>query len=206
MKNIVLIIICFCAIGNSNCQSKKTVEIPLNKKGNFVLGYNLTKKYNKILGLPPLEEGYDSLQLRIWCTYGNLKKTHLILISNNDGKWNGTLYRLLINRKADSDTSYFLEKEEKRKVTPKSGWEQLTNNMNELKITVLPSYEYLPGYGIGVDGEFYMIEIATRNKYRFYDYFDPQNEAKDFKEAAALEKFLKILEYEFSFQRNEIFE
>ena len=204
MKILVLIILSFCTTGNASCQRKVSVEIPVDKSGNFVRLYNIKKKYDKILGLPSLENGYDSFQLRVWCNYGNLKKTHLIVISNKAGKWDGTLYRLLIDSK--SDTSYFLEKADKKQITPRSGWGQLISKMNELKIPTLLSYEYLPGYGIGVDGEFYMVEVATQNKYRFYDYYDPRNEAKDYKEAEVLEEFLEILEKEFSFHRHEILE
>lgn len=99
-----------------------------------------------------------------------------------------------------------MEKEEKRELLPKSGWQNLIKVMNDLGIPMLKSYEYLPNYEIGFGGYHYMIEVATAKRYRFYDYFNPQDEVKDYPEAAALEKFLTILEREFSFKRDEIFE
>ena len=186
------------------CQEKTSIEIPVDDKGNAVFLYKVARSYAKLLNLPSLETGYDSLQVRIWFNYGNLKKTHLIIISNKEKRWAGTLYRLLVDKK--NDTSYFLEKEKKQKVIPKSGWEKMIRAMNKLKIPALISCEYLSEYGAGVDTEYYMIEVATKNNYRFYDYFDPKEGAKEYKEAAALENFLKKLEKEFLFLRREVFQ
>lgn len=202
MEGLTLIILSFCVLENTFCQRKVSAEIPVDEKGNFVFLFNVVKKYNKLLDLPSLETGYDSLELRIWCNYGNLKKTHLIIVSNQAGKWDGTLFRLLIDKK--NDTSYFLEKKKKLKLIPKSGWGEMIKAMNELRIPELKSYENLP-YGIGVDGQYYMVEIATKNNYRFYDYFDPQEAPKNYSEAIAFEKFLITLEKEFLFLRREVF-
>lgn len=75
--------------------------------------------------------------------------------------------------------------------------------MNDLKIPNLVSCEYLPEYGYGADTDYYMVEIANKNKYRFYDYFAPKSTSKQFKEAEAFEKFLTLLEDEFDFIRPE---
>lgn len=208
--SLILIIVSFSFINYAVCQKNKEkpsgeviLEIPKDKKGGFVPAYSEVRSFTKLLNLFSLESGYDSLQLRIWCNYGYLKKRHMIVISNQNGKWNGKLFTLIMNKR--SDTLYYLEHKEEKNIGIKdSQWTELIKKMNILKIPSLKSYEYLPKYGSGVDTDYYMIEVATKKKYRFYDYYDPKSEAKNFKEAENLDKFLTILEKEFGFTRTTI--
>lgn len=207
MKLFVLIIISLSL--NSKTFGQKTtdslsnkirIEIPTEENGRLVSLYYTTKTYNRLLKLDSLEKGYDSIQIRIWCNYGLLKRRHLVVMSSQKGKWTGKLYVLMINRKNDKE--YFIESNEEKYAVPKSGWGDLIRIMNSLNIPGLVSCDYLTGYGFGVDTDYYMVEIGTKNKYRFYDYFDPKSNSKEYKEAKAIEKFLSVLESEFSFTRS----
>jgi hypothetical protein len=209
-RSFCLIIILLGLINYAVCQKNKEktsgkviLEIPKDKKGELVREYKTITAYTTLLNLVSLEPGYDSLQLRIWCNYGLLKKSHMVLISNQNGKWQGKLFTLRIDIR--SDTLYYLEdRKEKNIEITASQWMELIKKMNILKIPSLKSSEYLPKYRSGVDTDYYMVEVATKNKYRFYDYEDPMGESKNFKEAENLEKFLTILEKEFGFKRTTI--
>lgn len=119
MKTPGLAIFCLFLICVSACQTdiKKPnfeeifKEIPFEKNGDYVSVYKKAKAIANLLELDSLEVGYDSIQVRIWFCYGLLKKTHLIIILNQNSKWGGKFYDLMINAKAGK--GYFLEKKTK---------------------------------------------------------------------------------------------
>lgn len=162
------------------------------------------------LNLESIENGFDSIQIRIWMNYGLLRKEHLVIFKNDGNKWNGLLIDFESDSKIVEDsigsfgnlTNYAITKE--INVSPGSGWKSFIKKLSELKIFTLPDSENVPGMNWGGgDLPVYSIEIATKKLYRFYTYTLPSSYEKNIPEAKNMEAILKLLEKEFRFKRLE---
>ncbi len=81
-------------------------------------------------------------------------------------------------------------------MTPKSGWATFSKKLLDLKIVTLPNQEDVKGYGSGFDGRTYNIEVATKNQYRFYGYWEPQQFQSKFWQAKNMADILNLFEIE----------
>ncbi|MDP3665971.1 MAG: hypothetical protein Q8R50_04760 [Sediminibacterium sp.] len=196
-----------------SCKTKPTVEtllqkknikreIPFTKKGEPAFIYRLYKYQASHLKLDALEVGYDSLQIRIWYDYGLLDVKNVVVIKGGNEQWSAELLTLQFD---DNDSSYMRKpilKERINKV-PVSGWPSFIKGLSELNITKLPDQAKVAGYKdiLGADGVSYNVEVATKEEYRFYSYWQPGAYKKKFKEAMSMESALEFLEKELSFKR-----
>lgn len=206
---IVLLVLLFFL----SCKTKPVVDIapqgenikrdiPLTKKGEPDYFYKLTKYQASKLKLDSLEIGYDSLQIRIWCEYGLLNAQNVIIIKGNNNKWSAELLTLQFD---ENDSSYMqmpILKDRINKV-PTSGWPSFINVLTSLNITKLPDQGKVAGYKdvLGADGVSYIVEVATKEEYRLYSYWQPDIYKKDYKEAMSMESILQFLEKELAFKR-----
>lgn len=145
------------------------------------------------LQLDSLENGYDSLQLRIWLGHSMAVTKHVVIIKNRNKKWNGQL------------VSYRRQKENEqpeKKVTiihPGSGWDIFIEKLYKLNIMTLASETDVSGYnGRGLDGISYEFETATPKMYRFYSYSNPQDNTS-LAQAGDVLQIASLLEKEFDF-------
>lgn len=212
MRNIYVIVLLSSLLFLS-CKTKPVVDttpqgknikrdIPLTKKGNPDYFYKLSKYQASKLKLDSLEIGYDSLQIRIWCEYGLLNAQNVIIIKGNNNKWSAELLTLQFG---ENDSSYMqmpILKERINKV-PTSGWPSFINGLTSLNITRLPDQGKVAGYKdiLGADGVSYIVEVATKEEYRLYSYWQPDIYKKEYKEAMSMELILEFLEKELSFKR-----
>jgi hypothetical protein len=60
----------------------------------------------------------------------------------------------------------------------------------------LPNQDDIPNYGNGTDGRTYNVEVATKNQYRFYGYWEPQEYQNKFWQAKNMADILKLFETE----------
>ncbi len=65
----------------------------------------------------------------------------------------------------------------------------------------LPNMDDIPNYTGGIDGCSYDVEIATKNNYRFYDYWEPETVNEKHWQAKNLVHILNLIEAEFEFKR-----
>lgn len=129
----------------------------------------------KQLELDSLESGFKELQIRIWYDHSLFNPRELVVITNRNNSWTATLYELDVEWKGDIEK---IENSRKKDVTPKSGWTTFVNKLLSLQILSLPDQDKINGYGQGVDGTTYNFEIATKNQYRFYSYWEPKSRQK----------------------------
>jgi hypothetical protein len=66
----------------------------------------------------------------------------------------------------------------------------------ELKVLTLPHQFDVKGYGGGLDGRTYNVEVATKDQYRFYGYWEPQYYQNKFWQAKNMADILRLLEKE----------
>lgn len=200
------VIICCCNTRHESSYKNSSVdtvtkEIPLTKKGKPDFFYKLIKQKAAQLKLDSLEKGYDSLQIRIWYDYSFLENQQLVVIKRVSQKWNCELYTLKVDWNDSSRYDKIISKIVIEK-EPISGWDNFTKQLLDLKIMSLPDMRKVPGYNeiIGADGNSFNVEIATKDKYRFYGYWEPGNFSQ-YWQAKNMEDILRLIEREFDFKR-----
>jgi len=173
-------------------------EIPTDKRGDYFPSYYLIKKYTKKAELRNLENGFDSICIRLWYIYGIGSSWQVVEIKKNSKEWLSEFILLTADKnKKDSSTriqkSILFEK-------PKSGWDVFTKELFNYNITTLPTDELIKGYKRNTDGHFVIVEIATEKYYRIFNYSD-LNYNSNIKEARVISDIMKLVEREFGVER-----
>jgi hypothetical protein len=170
-----------------------TKEIPVQKNGAVNVFYQSAKSKQRQLGLDSLENGFDNLQIRVWYDYALVRERKLVVLTNKERKWTAKVCYLQVAW--DGKTESILTKKI-IKVKPGSGWETFSKKLLNLKIVTLPDQNEVKGYGQGFDGKTYHVEVATKNLYRFYGYWEPQQFQGRFWQAKNMADILQLLETE----------
>lgn len=171
-------------------------EIPKYKNGQYNVFYTAYSNAAIALGLDKIENGFDSLQLRIW--YPERVQQHVVVIIRISKGWKATLYTYeevydIVNG-IDSINNIKV-----RKLAPQSGWISFTKKLIGLNITTLVDSDNIPNYsGGGADGNSYCVEVATNDKYRFYTY--GEIEGIDIQEARQMVRIMNLSNTEFSIE------
>jgi len=168
-------------------------EIPTYSDGGVSIFYELAKTRQKQLGLDSLENGFDNLQIRLWYDFSLVRERKLVVITNKDINWTATVFDFQVDWNGHTET--ILSKNVKQ-VTPKSGWQDFSKKLFSLNVLTLPNQHDIPNYGGGADGRTYNVEVATKNQYRFYGYWEPQDYQDMFWQAKNMADILKLIEDE----------
>lgn len=112
-----------------------------------------------------------------------------------------SVYTMKVHWNDTTRTEKILSKNVYRK-EPASGWDNFMKRLFDLQIMSLPDMSRVPGYEEldGADGASYFIEFATKDKYRFYGYWEPAIFTQ-FWEARNMEEILRLIEQELDFKR-----
>src|SRR5437762_516793 len=107
-------------------------EIPCYASGKKDIFYTAIRKFEKIANLDTLENGFDSLQIRIWYNYAKTRSGKKIFsIKRQNKNWTGTLY-------TDFTDSI-------KNVIPKSGWSSFMKKLFSDDIMTLPNMDEIKG-------------------------------------------------------------
>ena len=202
MKVLFFLIAIICSLSCQRKSQKSIVEkdIPIWYENKPDLFYQLISKKSKQLKLDKLENGFDSLQIRIWYDFALSNKDKLLILKYKNSKWKGFYYSLNVEWNAYKLTNK-VKKARKFEVQPKSGWESFITKIFENKIESLPNMKDINGLvDRWSDGKTYSIEIATKSKYRFYKYHLPEK-FLEFEEVKNMTEILKVIESEFGIKR-----
>ena len=194
-----------CADRNKNPSRKKqqleyniTTDIPLNGRGEKVLGYRFLRQMENKLDLYDISKGYDSIQLRIWYSYAFHDIGQVIILTYEGDEWTADLctykFAKKINGRFDTLSTF-------KKGLPKSGWNFFIPRLYELEVLTLPDLDKISGTMVISDGDVFTVEFGTKSKYRMYQYVDPSDFQDTWREAKQMERILQIIEWEFNFKR-----
>ncbi|MEZ5043302.1 MAG: hypothetical protein R2828_25625 [Saprospiraceae bacterium] len=196
IKLILILIICGCNGQSKQIETEIKKEIPTWNDGEVDLFYKLIKQKREQLKLRDLEEGFDSLQIRIWIDYSLIDFRELYTFEYQNNKWTGVYYFMRADWNSNDLTETITETERKI-INPKSGWTDFSNKLLELEITALPNMRDIEGLVDGwTDGTTYNVEIGTKSNYRFYSYHLP-DKFTEFWQAQNMVEILKLIEEEF---------
>lgn len=194
----ILIIGLFSCTGRTaNHNSEFTREISRYDNGDVDLLYKLTQDKARQLKLDAIENGYDSIKIRVWYNYSLINNRKLLVLSNRNGVWSGTLYKMTVNWDPQINKET-IETIEKGQVVPRTGWANFINKLYELQILTLPDMDDIQNLRDNwLDGVDYNVEIATKNQYRFYEYHMPDKFQDEFWQAKNMMGILNLIQDEF---------
>lgn len=168
-------------------------EIRTDSDGQPDLFYTLAKSKQNQLGLDSLENGFAGLQIRVWYDFSRSTERRLVVIKNMDTTWTATVYNMNVNWDGESET---IIKKDVKQVTPKSGWGNFAKQLLDLKIVSLPDMKNIPGFDVGKDGKMFNVEIASKNQYRFYGYWEPDQYSNKYWQAKNMAEILELFKVE----------
>jgi hypothetical protein len=202
MKRGIFLLLSFLMIISIYCHSgmekpaKFITDIPDIKNGKSAMLTGL-KASRDSLKLDTLENGFDSLQIRIWLTYKRKDTFQVISLKHCNNSWYGNycLAAFFPNEHRDSVLYY---SKIKRSLQPKIRWQALIDSLVGFNILTLPDCTKLKDYPFPFEGgNSLTFEISTESQYRLYMYQLPSTFKDTFKEAANVDDILKLLSYEF---------
>jgi hypothetical protein len=168
-------------------------EIPTYIGGNVDIFYQLAKDRQKQLGLDTLENGFHDLQIRVWYNAALVREQRLVIITNKDTSWTADIYDFQVDL---GDKTQTIISKQISQVSPKSGWPTFSKKLLDLRIMTLLNQDDVEGYSAEKDGRTYSVEVATKNQYRFYSYWEPQGYKDKFLEAKYMTDILNLFETE----------
>lgn len=173
-------------------------DIPMGTRG-YKPGYIYTQMLTSKSQMNIIENGFDSLCIRLWYGYSFDSRIQCLTITKTGFKWEAE-YNLLTTFLDDKDSILSIEKSTEKKF-PKSGWHTFIKKLLDQNVTTLPDDWLIPGSAsTPTHGDVVSVEIATRNNYRYYSYYSP-GWYRGVKEAQAMQEILRLVEYEFSFKK-----
>ncbi len=174
-------------------------DIPLDKRGKPKSIYNKKNEIESKVGLKTMETGFDTMQIRIWYGVALSDSLQLLVLEDDKVKWTGRFYQIKYQYSNSRDSIVSCSKSI-HLITPKSGWTYAKQKLLSLGILTLPDSGEIPDYSICNDGSGVTIEVATKNKYRIYNY-PCINAQKGIWQADSISKIIQVLEEEFEFKR-----
>jgi hypothetical protein len=169
-----------------------TKDIPYYKSGRPTPYFYAIREKEKYLNLDTIENGYDSLQIRIWYNYPKSGVGYQILsLKRQNSIWTATLYTRARGYTSSKGTNL--------QVNPISDWNIFMKKLYSYNIMSLPDLYKIKGYrGFAIDGWSYYIEISDKHHYRLYSYHHPESFYKQrFKDVRKMMKILKLIRKEF---------
>jgi len=179
-------------------------EIPRYPNNRIFKYYKFTKQKQKQLDLSVPENGFDSLQIRLWFTYpenlyqfGELLELNFIPGQEPFVKY----YKLDIFFNPTREYEVINFHKDTIIKEPKNGWVELSNKIESLKITELPTISDLKEFqdSVMLDDLFnntsltVVTEVSTDSSYRYFEYnnFDKYQEIKEVNNMYTFIKYIR---------------
>jgi len=187
-----------CTSANIISEDSIIKDIPVTKNGSLPSYYKFVKKNEGKLNLSNLENGVDSIEIRIWFGYSANDTAQAIIIKNIRGNWESKILTLEDKRLGIGDANP-VRIINSKKITPKNGWNNFIESLFKLKINTLPDKRYISNYPDIIDGSGVIFEIASPKSYRIYNYVEPGMYQNMIPQAKLVSKIILALETELDF-------
>ena len=204
--NITLLAFVCCRSQDSNFKPKAISPPPdsvIREIPKFFQRKQWTEYFSALqssLNMRPLHDGFKDWQLRIWvahAVYDYMDSAQLIILTKEDDRISGTLYTYVARESKRLGKTHVETNGRFVSLVPKSGWTSFMDSLNKLSIFTLPDHTKIEGYFLATDSYGVMLEAATKNSYRLYDYPDYSQHVGKIPEAEKLYQALKLMEDEF---------
>ncbi|WP_046369059.1 hypothetical protein [Flavihumibacter petaseus] len=171
-------------------------EVPLSKHGLPYGYYRRKPQMEQYLNLHSLENGFDSLQIRIWYKSGDYETSNLFVLKSQSAEWQADQFNWTYQESVHGDSVWPVGIQHRQSV-PRSGWQVFIGELNALELTTLQDSHSIKDYPDFADGSGVVVEVASKKRYRIYSYAEPKQAAKNVPEAARINAALELIENEF---------
>ena len=200
---LLLVPFCYCNQSTNNSYSESKLdtmrrEIPLYSDGKERWGYLFKNKVLEQINGDFLENGFDSIQIRIWSVLENIDSVKLLVLKNIDHEWSADLYRAYYSCETIKD-SLILKQVKSESKTPKSGWNAFIKELFMLEITSLSDYSKVKGYEAVTKGDTFFVEIASKSEYKFSEHPAPFLLKDSVMEADRMYSILNLVQFELGY-------
>lgn len=161
-------------------------------------GFFQRSKFTRMLGIKNLEQGTDSICIRVHYSVSLLSTSVMLELKNTGGKWIAEVSKIKshfnsVEERVDSFSRVM------RVDYPRSGWIKLINQLFELNILSLDDDSVIPRDLVSAvnDGDGIEFEIATNNTYRNYAYSNPDFQPKEIWQVRNVIRIKELLWTEF---------
>ncbi|WP_347158315.1 hypothetical protein [Pontibacter chitinilyticus] len=169
------------------------ISLPLlgqNKKESFWKNY-IDEDVSE-LNLQNLENSDYTTAIRLWKPYQVVE-----FIKVNDSVYQGQLVNFVtkLNRKEEKKAVV-----SEKVIIPASVTKILIEQLQKEGVEELPDSYDVEGYVNGLDGTTYVFEVSSRDKYRVYSYWEPENDHyqnSDLREVKSVRNVLSAINKEF---------
>jgi hypothetical protein len=188
------------ACSHTDQNNKLIQDLSLISKSDSVLLNSVRQARDLIGGLDTLENGYDSIQIRIWFGYAFLDTAQLFILKKGlkEG-WSGALLTFIYKRN-EVDSSLYAKKQF-LKLTPESGWDNAIQKLKAFGVMTLPDSDRIENYPDNTDSDGITIEVATKSNYRVYAYYGVDIARKTVPEAQSIDEIQMFIQREFNFKK-----
>ena len=207
MSRIILALCCCLQV--ALCCDGQATNLPV--KADMYMDKNHTSTVSKrlvitrdSLNLDVLENGYDSLQIRIWITKSREDSFKVVVLRKKHTEWEGILYncKQFLNLTRDTLINYA---KDSILIVPVSGWNYFINGLKVNNIMTMPDFRTIKDYPIqSIGGSNFIVEISTKKIYRLYMFDSPTRNKNSFKEAKNMVKIMSILSRELKIQFEDL--
>jgi len=157
------------------------------------------RNFARMIGLENLENGTDSVCIRMFYSRALLSEFLMLELKNTEGKWIAEVSKIkaYFNSEKEIIDSFSRQVEPEY---PKSGWVMLISQLFSQKVLSLDDQKIIPRNLVTAmaDGEGIDFEIATHNTYRAYGYANPAFQPKAIWQVNNVNSIKDILWTEFS--------
>lgn len=143
------------------------------------------------LKLGRIENGYDSLQIRIW-VQSPFTRARVAIFKKDVNGWQSSLIIYMPeNDNVNRDSVVFFTKET---IAPRYQirWPEFIDSLDNCNIMNLRDQSELKGYNHPNDGDTYIVEVSDKTKYRLYTYHEPEDNVK-FKDAKRMAEIVRLV-------------
>lgn len=191
MKGLFIIAAILFIATSTEAQEIKKIEIPLY--GNDTsLWYKNFSRLIPLMKMPNLQTNNASFYFRVW----NLSPYSVTSIWSDEHALHGTITRFAVryNKAMYQKGIQVIEKVYyKTKKLDTAMVNRIYQAFVSQQVEHIPTDNKIQGWGDGLDGEEFMIEISTRNHYAFRTYWSPRSFADSIPEAKRIHLFTQYL-------------
>jgi len=180
MKETVKILIIFLISFSAHCQEKQ-ITIPTYTNGDTAYYFKYTSMLCKKLKFTDLTQSTTEFYFRLWNP-----GLATDIWKDKDSNIKGEITNFYEAEGEKIWGKIYSNKIQIDSIDAKKTYEFILKSM----IDTLPTEDDIEGWSGGLDGELYIIEFSTPNKYSFKSYWSPTAQGK-LKEALIVEKFMQ---------------
>lgn len=180
-----------------------TKDIPYLSNHKPLTQYLLKDAGEKQEGFETLENGFDSLAIRITYEATIEPIGQVVELTKAKSTWNAQLFLIHYALTGPNKDSVIVVKKEVRTALPKSGWDTFINKLFNLQILTMKIDPRLSDSDVMGSGSGFVFQVATKNRYRYYFYYPIGINKDEFWQARKLDSALELIEKEFDFPRIE---